>query len=61
MPWSVCLEESPAAQTQSEESDGREVTLVPHILDVVLHPLENKVTAHKEGLSTREKGVKILL
>lgn len=53
-------EESPAAQSQNEESDGCEITLVPHILDVVPHPLEHKGTASKEGLSTGEREVKIL-
>ena len=53
-------EKSPAAQSQNEESDGCEITLVPHILDVVPHPLEYEGTAHKEGLSTRVRGVKIL-
>lgn len=41
---------SPAAHSQDEESDGCEVTLVPHILDVAPHPLEHKGAAHKEGL-----------
>lgn len=48
-------EESPAAQTQSEEAEGCEVTLVPHVLDVVPHTLEHIRIANKEGLSTIER------
>lgn len=48
-------EESPAAESQSEESDGCEVALVPHILDVVPHPLKHKGAAHEEGLLPRKR------
>jgi len=43
----------PAAQSQSEENNGCEITLVPHVLDVSPHHLEYGGAAHKEGLSTR--------
>lgn len=46
---------SPAAQTHNEKSDGCEVTLVPHILDVVPDHL-HKSSAHKEGLPMGEGG-----
>lgn len=47
--------ESPAAESQSEESDSCEVALVPHILDVVPYPLKHKGAAHEEGLISRKR------
>lgn len=46
--------DSPATKTHNEEKDGCEVTLVPHILDIVPHHLHNGV-AYKEALSTKGK------
>lgn len=44
---------SPAAQSQNKEKDGRQITLVPNILDVVPYPLGYEGTADEEGLKKR--------
>lgn len=52
---------SPAGQSYDEQRDGREVTLVPHILYVHSESLTPSHRPHKEGLGEERKELVLLL